>query len=110
MFTFVPGCCFSNSLFALATTVGQPDCASTCSQTVMLLADAFFVEADVAVTTARATTSPRPRATIERLFIWKPPESRRACRSPRAVNRPCESPAPLVGQYQIPLLRMVSQR
>ena len=41
--TLTPGCCASNALFAAATTVGQPDCASTCSQTVMLSAVVFFV-------------------------------------------------------------------
>ena len=35
-FTSTPGCCFWNAAFAAATTSGQPDCASTWSQTVML--------------------------------------------------------------------------
>src|SRR5436853_6565006 len=41
--TLTPGFCFANSLFAVATDFGHPDCASTCSQTVMLLAVCFFV-------------------------------------------------------------------
>ena len=39
--TFTPGCFDSNSWLAAATRFGQPDCASTCSQTVILLAAAL---------------------------------------------------------------------
>src|SRR5579862_9200997 len=41
----------------------------------MPLAVAFFVAPDVAAATAAARTVTRQRATMLRLFIWKPPES-----------------------------------
>src|SRR5207248_5023235 len=73
--TVAPGWSDWNCLVAAATTSGQPDCASTCSQTVMLLAVAFCVAPDVAAVTAAARTATRQRATMLRLFIWNPPES-----------------------------------
>src|SRR5207302_9732686 len=42
-FTVVPGWSDWNFCVAAATTSGQPDCASTCSHTVMLLAADFLV-------------------------------------------------------------------
>src|SRR3954471_15291797 len=74
-FTLTPGWAFSNAAFAAATAFGQPDCASTCSHTVMLSAVAFFVAPIVPATTAAAPTAARQRATLMRLIIWKPPES-----------------------------------
>ena len=71
--TFTPGWCFSNALFAAATTFGQPDCASTCSQTVMLSAVVFFVAPNVAAVNAAAVTAERQSARMMRLFIPKPP-------------------------------------
>src|SRR5262249_28331899 len=73
--TFTPGCAASNALFAAATTVGQPDWASTCSQTVMLSAVVFFAAPSVAAVTAAAVTTTRQKATMILLVIWKPPES-----------------------------------
>src|SRR3954453_19987416 len=69
-----PGCCASNPLFAAATTVGQPDCASTCSQTVMLSAVVLFAAPSVAAVNAAPVTAARQNATMIRLVIWKPPK------------------------------------
>src|SRR3954451_21050407 len=44
--TVVPGCLAWNCWLAAATRFGQPVCASTCSQTVILLAAALSVRAD----------------------------------------------------------------
>src|SRR5262249_2841640 len=74
-FTLTPGCCFWNALVAFATTVGHPDCASTCSQTVMLSADALVLAPEDPATATAAATATRQRATMLRTFIWKPPES-----------------------------------
>ena len=74
-FTVTSGCCFANASLASATDCGHADWASTCSQTVMLLAVAFFVAPIVPAAIAAAPTAARQRATLMRLFIWKPPES-----------------------------------
>src|SRR3954451_17885105 len=72
--TVTPGCCASNALFAAATTVGQPDCASPCSHTVMLSAVVLFPAPSVAAVNAAAVTAARQHATMSRLVIWKPPK------------------------------------
>ena len=82
MSTVTPGCAASNALFAAATTVGQPDCASTCSQTVIEpVAVVFFAAPNVAAETAAAVTAARQRATMMRSLIWKSSRVRRPCRS-----------------------------
>src|SRR5690242_6206906 len=73
--TVAPGCSDWNCLVAAATTSGQPDCASTCSHTVMLLAVVFFVAPGVDAATTAARTATRQRAAMPRLFIWIPPAS-----------------------------------
>ena len=58
--TVVPGCAFWNAAFVDATRSGQPVCASTWSQTVILLADARVgesVRAAAVETATRAATS-----------------------------------------------------
>src|ERR1043165_3963635 len=75
MLTVVPAWSAWNFWFAAATRSGQPDCASACSHTVMLDAVARWVAPEVVAATAAATTAARQRATMLRLFIWKPPES-----------------------------------
>src|SRR3954471_4726771 len=69
--TFTPGCFDSNSWLAAATRFGQPDCASTCSQTVILLAAALpdrFVRAD-AVDATTASVKMTAAAAKTRTFI-----------------------------------------
>src|SRR6476646_9046761 len=69
----------------------------------MLLAVAFLVAPeDVAAVTAAARTRTRERATMLRLFIWKPPESG----GPVAQN---ETRRRAVGTDHLPLGRMLSQ-
>src|SRR6266851_6856719 len=68
----------------------------------MLLAVAFFVDAIVAAVTAAARTTTRERATMLRLFIWKPPESG----GPVAQN---ETRRRAVGTDHLPLGGMLSQ-
>src|SRR4051812_3784455 len=103
--TLTPGCCASKVLLAAATTFGHPDCASTCSQTVMLSALVFFAAPSVAAVTAAAVTATRQRATMMRLFIWKPPESRGpvAHRAPRRGR--ARGQLRSVGKYRTPLRR-----
>src|SRR5919198_1157149 len=95
-FTFTPGWSDWNWLLAAATTSGQPDCASTCSHTVMLEAVARCVAPDVAAVTAAARTTTSESATRLRLFIWMPPGSGGPARR-RAV-----------GTDHLPLARIVS--
>src|SRR3954453_2483112 len=80
--TVVPGCLLSNSALAAFTTFGQPDCASVCSQTVILLAVAWsltFVRAD-AVEAASASVARTAAAAKRRTFIDGLPLTRsRAC-------------------------------
>src|SRR2546423_5268324 len=94
--TFTSGCCFANAAFAWSTEDCQPDCASTCSQTVMLLAVVFFVAPIVPAAIAAAPTAARQRATLMRLFIRKPPVSG----GPVGRSAP---EAPQVGWYHVPL-------
>src|SRR3982074_2865796 len=68
----------------------------------MLLAVAFLVAAGVAAVTAAKRTATRERATMLRLFIWKPPESG----GPVAHN---ETRRRAVGTDHLPLRRMLSQ-
>ena len=65
--TPTPGCCFWNAAVAAETTSGQPDCASTWSQTVMS-ACAFLV-LPVALVAATAQTAARTAAPMMRAFI-----------------------------------------
>src|SRR5690242_11653120 len=102
MFTVVPGWSDWNFWFTDATRSGQPDWASVCSHTVMLEAVAFFVAPDVVAATAAATTATSKRATILRLFIWKPPESG----GPFPDN---ETRRRSVGTDHLPSSRMLSQ-
>src|SRR3954467_9302494 len=80
--TVVPGCLLSNSALSAFTTFGQPDCASVCSQTVILLAAAWsltFVRAD-AVEAASASVATTAAAAKRRTFIDGLPLTRsRAC-------------------------------
>src|ERR671933_1603004 len=72
--TLTPGCAFWNAAFVDATRSGQPDCASTWSQTVILLADARAgesVRAAAVETATRAATS--ARLATKRAFIDGPP-------------------------------------
>src|SRR3954467_723567 len=76
--TFVPGCLASNCWLAEATSSGQPDCASTCSQTVILLAAARewpFGSAD-AVEAASASVAASAAAAKRRSFIDDLPTTR----------------------------------
>src|SRR4051812_25863892 len=66
--TVAPGCWVWNCFVAAATTSGQPDCASTCSQTTMLSAAAFFVAPETLVATTAAAETARHRATIRCLL------------------------------------------
>src|SRR4051812_9437656 len=76
--TFTPGWSAWNCLFAAATTSGQPDCASTWSQTVMPSA---FVEPVAVATTTAAAAAAIHRATmaclltgaLQRLDLREPP-------------------------------------
>src|SRR5689334_14462116 len=69
--TLVPGCLASNAWLAWATRSGQPDCASTCSQTVSLLAAARLAPVGFAdaVEAATASTAARAAAAKNRTFI-----------------------------------------
>src|SRR5581483_1155936 len=69
----------------------------------MLEAVAFLVAPDVVAATAAATTATNKRATMLRLFIWKPPES--GGPAPREGTR-----RRAFGTDQLPLRRMLSQR
>src|SRR3954452_12635159 len=71
--TLTPGWSDWNCLLTEATRSGQPDCASTCSHTVMLFAADLFVAPDVAAVSAAARTTTSESATMLRLFIWMPP-------------------------------------
>src|SRR4029453_5328779 len=74
-FTLTPGCCFSSAAFAAAPTPGQPDCASTWSQTVMLAVDRLVAPVALVATatdrTAARTAAPMMRAFIEDLPSWR---------------------------------------
>src|SRR3954471_13321538 len=102
-FTFVSGCFLANAALAALTAAGQPDCASTWSHTVMLLACALLLAPSVVPAVSEAaTTARRDSATVMRLFIWNLPESggplaRFAPRGGCAKYR-----APQVGQYHMP--------
>src|SRR5436189_6391497 len=100
-FTVVPGWSDWNFWFAAATTSGQLDCASTCSQTVMLLAVALFVAPGVAAVIAEARTATRTSATMLRLLMWIPPGSG----GPVAQ---CETRRRAFGTDQLPLRKMLS--
>ena len=89
--TVTPGCCASNALFAAATTVGQPDCASTCSQTVMLSAVVFFVAPNVAAVTAAAATADETESDDDASLHLEASRVRRPCRSLAPVTAARES-------------------
>src|SRR5438477_5714671 len=75
--TLTPECAFWNAAFVDATSSGQPLCASTWSQTVILLADARVgesVRAAAVETATRAAAS--ARLATKRPFIDGPPRSR----------------------------------
>src|SRR3954466_3826130 len=69
--TVVPGCLAWNCWLAAATRSGQPDCASTCSQTVILLAAACLLPVGFAdaVEATTASAAARTAAKKKRAFI-----------------------------------------
>ena len=70
--TLTPGCALWNCEVADATTSGHPDCASTCSQTVMLLALVAPETPPAAIANTSAARATKPTAMNFRLFIDEP--------------------------------------
>src|SRR5262249_1648935 len=86
-FTSTPGCACLNCALADATRSGQPDCASTCSQTVIDLALVAPETPPAAIANTSAARATKPTAMSLRLFIAEPSIA-------LAGLLPCALPAP----------------